>query len=169
MPTAREQDFADQMGRHFVRYYGLPPLTGRVLAWLLICEPPDQSAAELAEALSASRSAIGTAVSTLETLSLVQRTRPPGQRADRVRLHGALSAQALDSTAEYGALRELARQGLELLRDEPPARRARLQEMAAFNDFLLERLPQLAQEWRERRSALHASGELPDLDRPETP
>src|SRR3954454_16264803 len=164
MPTAREQDFADQMGRHFVRYYGLPPLPGRVLAWLLICEPPEQSAAELAGTLNASRSAIGAAVSTLETLSLVQRTRPPGERADRIRVHGALSAQALDNTAEYGALRELARQGLELLRDEPPARRARLEEMAAFNDFLLERLPELAPECRERREALRAAGKLPDLD-----
>jgi hypothetical protein len=166
MVTDRELDFADQVGRHFVRYYGMPPLPGRVLAWLLICEPPDQTAAQLAETLSASRSAIGAAVSTLENWNLLQRARRPGERADHIFLRGALGVQSLDDTAEYAALRELARQGLELLRDEPPARRARLEEMAAFTDFLLEALPRLAQEWRERRDALRAAGELQDSDRP---
>src|SRR3954452_10031802 len=104
MPTDRELDFADQVGRHFVRYYGLPPLPGRVLAWLVICEPPEQTAAELADTLSASRSAIGAAASTLETWNPPRRTRRPGGRADRIFLPGALALRSLDTAAEYGAL-----------------------------------------------------------------
>ena len=41
-------------------------------------------------------------------------------------------------------------------------RRAVLLEWAAFADFLVERMPVLEQEWRARRDALRASGELPD-------
>ena len=62
-----ELDFADQVGRFFARQYGMPPATGRVAGWLLICDPPAQTAAEIAEALQMSRSAVGAAVSTLET------------------------------------------------------------------------------------------------------
>ena len=56
----------------------------------------------------------------------------------------------------------LAREGLEVLGDAPPARRARLMESVAFYEFLLERMPAVAAEWRARRDALRASGDLPD-------
>ena len=40
----------------------MTPMAGRMWGWLLICEPPEQTAAEIAEALQASRGAIsGTA------------------------------------------------------------------------------------------------------------
>ena len=46
----------------FLGSYGMTPMAGRMWGWLLICEPPEQTAAEIAEALQASRGAIsGTA------------------------------------------------------------------------------------------------------------
>lgn len=63
---------------------------------------------------------------------------------------------------ENAAFGALARHGLQALGDAPPARRARLLEKAAFSDFLIERMPALGVEWRARRDALRASGELPD-------
>jgi DNA-binding MarR family transcriptional regulator len=138
------------------------PMTGRVAGWLLICDPPAQTAAEIAEALQASRSAVGTAVEFLEKAALARRTRAPGERADRISINPNAAEQGLESPAEYAALHALALHGHEILADEPPARRRRLAEMAAFHDFLIERLPALAAEWRARREALLASGELPD-------
>ena len=41
-------------------------------------------------------------------------------------------------------MRELAREGLEVLRDAPAERRAVLLEMAAFADFLVEQMPKHA-------------------------
>jgi DNA-binding MarR family transcriptional regulator len=161
MPTDAELAFADQVGRHYQRHYAVPPMVGRVGGWLAICDPPDQTVAEIAEALQASRSAVGTALSMLETWGTVRRTRAPGERADRVRMN-PVATQGLESPAEYGALAALARHGLEVLRDAPPARKARLLELGAFCEFLLERLPALADEWRVRREAMRASGELPD-------
>ncbi len=162
MSTDAEIAFADQAARHFARYYGAPPMTGRVAGWLLVCDPPQQTVGEVSEALRASRSAVGSAISMLETWSFVQRSRTAGERADRITVHHAFGMQSVEAPAEYGALGALARRGLEALADEPPARRARLLEMAAFADFLLERMPRLATEWRGRRDALRASGELPD-------
>jgi hypothetical protein len=155
-------DFTDHVGRYFARQYGMSPMNGRVLGWLLICDPPQQTAAEIATALQASRSAIGAAVNALSNPGLVQRTRAPGERADRISAHYALGAQSLDDPTEYVALGALARRGLEILSDAAPTRRARLLELAAFADFLAERSPALAAEWRERRDQLRAAGELPD-------
>ncbi|MDW5597475.1 hypothetical protein VSS74_24210 [Conexibacter stalactiti] len=162
--TDAELAYVDQVGRYFARQYNVPPVSGRVCGWLLICEPPEQTAAEIAEALGISRSAVGSAVTMLENWTVVQRRRPPGERADKIGVHAAFGEAGLVSPAEYGALRALAVAGLELLRDSPPARRTRLLEMVAFTDFLLERLPALAEEWRARRDALRASGALPHHD-----
>lgn len=161
MPTEAELAFADQVGRHFARSYSMPPMNGRVLGWLMICEPPEQTAAELSEALRASRTAVGAAIAQLETLAVIQRSRAAGERADRISVASAIGVQSMEEPTEYVALGALARNGLDVLADATPARRARLLEMAAFADFLAERMPQLAVEWRARRDALHASGELP--------
>jgi DNA-binding Lrp family transcriptional regulator len=162
MAKRAELAFADQIGRFFARQYGLPPVTGRVFGWLLICDPPEQTAAEIAEALGTSRSAVGSAIASMENQGQVLRTRAAGERADRIAFHPDAAVQGLESPVEYGAMLALTRQGLEVLRDAPAARRARLLEATAFYEFLLERMPAVAAEWRERRDALRASGELPD-------
>jgi hypothetical protein len=158
--TEDELGFIDQVSRHYARHYATPPMLGRVTGYLLICDPPEQTVAEIADALQASRSAIGTQVSMLETWGSLAKLRAPGERADRVKLKG-VTATALESPAEYGALAAVARHGLEVLKDAPPERRARLLEMAAFAEFLLDRLPKLANEWREHAAKLREKGELP--------
>jgi DNA-binding MarR family transcriptional regulator len=168
MATEAELAFADRVGRFFARQYGLPPVTGRVTGWLLICDPPEQTAAAIAEALQTSRSAVGSAVGALENQGMVQRMRAAGERADRVSFHPDAAIRALESPEEYGAMLAILRHGLEVLGDASPARRARLLEAAAFHEFLLERLPWLADEWRARRDALRASGELPGPDQGES-
>ncbi len=166
MPTDAELTFADHTGRFYARRYGFPPMVGRLLGYLSVCDPPDQSINELADALLASRSAIAGAVNNLEVLRLVQRSRAAGERMDRVRIDlNSPNATGMDVT-EYQELGELAREGLEVLADAPPERRAVLSGMAAFADFLVEQMPGLQQEWELRRAALIASGELPQGPEP---
>jgi DNA-binding MarR family transcriptional regulator len=109
--------------------------------------------------LLASRSAIAGAVKTLETIHVVQRSRDAGERMDRVRITAQQSMQM--DVSEYEEMRELAREGLEVLSDASPERRAALLEMAAFAEFLVEQMPKLKQEWEARREALVESGDLP--------
>jgi DNA-binding MarR family transcriptional regulator len=159
--TQPELEFADQVGRFFARQYGMSPATGRVAGWLLICDPPAQTAAEIAEALQMSRSAVGAAVSTLEPQGMLRRTRAVGERADRIMIHSSFAEQSLESAGEYEALAGLARRGLEVIADAPLDRRARLIGMIALAEFLVERMPKLAEEWREHVKTLRSAGELP--------
>ena len=159
MPTDAELTFADHMGRFYVRRFAFPPMVGRVLGYLAVCDPPDPTIGELAEALRASRSAITGAVKVLETIHAAQRSRVAGERMDRVRITPQQATQM--DVSEYEELRQLAREGLEVLRDAPPERRAALLEMSAFADFLVEQMPKLNKEWEARREALIASGDLP--------
>ncbi len=162
VPSDGEITFADHAGRFYARRYGMAPMVGRLIGYLAVCEPREQSVSELADALLASRSAIAGAVNTLENLGLIRRSRAAGERMDRVCTDMSSSqAMGFDLT-EYKEQGELAREGLRLLADTPPERRAVLLEWAAFADFLVDRLPVLEQEWVQRREALRAAGELPD-------
>ena len=90
----------------------------------------------MADALLASRSAIAGAVTSLENLGLVRRSRAAGERMDRV-ASTSLRPQAMGfDVSEYREQAELAREGLALLADAPPERRAVLLEWAAFADWL---------------------------------
>src|SRR5664279_2343765 len=167
MPTDGEITFADHAGRFYSRRYGMAPMVGRLLGYLAVCDPREQSIAELADALLASRSAIAGAVSTLETLGLIRRSRSAGERMDRVCIDMSSRRATGFDISEYQEQGELAREGLRLLDGTPLERRASLLEWAAFAEFLVERLPVLEQEWKVRREALRAAGQLPDA--PDTP
>lgn len=166
VPGDAEITFADHMGRFYARRYAFPPMVGRLLGYLAVCDPPEQSIGELADALLASRSAITGAVKVLENAHTVRRLRVAGDRMDRVRVDvSSPRAMGLD-ISEYEELSQLAHEGLEVVRGAPAERRAVMLEMSAFADFVLERMPVMQQEWQDRRAALVASGELPDLARP---
>lgn len=162
MPSDAEITFADHMGRFYARRYGFSPMVGRLLGYLAVCDPPEQSIGELAEALLASRSAIAGAVKVLEAIHVVRRSRAAGERMDRVQidLHSPES-MGMDSS-EYEELLELAHEGLEVVRSGSMSRQAVLLEMAAFAEFLVERMPVLREEWNARRAELVAAGKLPD-------
>lgn len=162
MPSDAEITFADHAGRFYARRYGMAPMVGRLIGYLAVSEPREQSISELADALLASRSAIAGAVNTLESLGLIRRYRAAGERMDRVCIDLSSSRATGFDLSEYQEQGELAREGLRLLGDVPPERQEILLEWAAFADFLVERLPRLEQEWKQRREELLA-GAVPQI------
>jgi DNA-binding transcriptional regulator GbsR (MarR family) len=77
MPTDSEITFSDHMGRFYARRYSFPPMVGRLIGYLAVCDPPNPTIGELAEALLASRSAIAGAVKTLETIQVASARASP--------------------------------------------------------------------------------------------
>ncbi|OZM71739.1 MarR family transcriptional regulator [Amycolatopsis antarctica] len=153
MDTGWDLEFADDAGRCFARQYGLPPMTGRVIGWLLVCDPAAQTIAQIAESLQASRTGVTAAARQLEDWSWLRRSRTAGERVDRVRLHPEVWSRLLDNQSEYAALGVLARRGLATAGGES---RVRLAELAAFAEFLAEKMPGLVAEWQTRLDAVHA-------------
>ena len=161
MPTDAEITFADHAGRFYARRYGMAPVVGRLLGYLAICDPREQSIAELAEALLASRSAIAGAVKSRETRGVIRRTRAAGERMDRVSVDlSSQRALGFDPT-EYQEQAALAREGLAVLAGASPERQAILLEWCAFADWLTARMPEWEKDWADHREALHQAGQLP--------
>lgn len=158
MPTDEQLRFADHLGRFCVREMDFPPVAGRVLGYLAVCDPAEQTINELADALLASRSAITQAVVLLEGHGLARRTRARGERVDRVaaRLDVITFERDLDATS-YVEQAALLRRGSALLAQDDSGRRQALEELAALNDFLAQKLPLLKEEWLARRASLRGA------------
>lgn len=64
----------------------VPPIAGRILGWLMICDPPEQSAVQIAAAINASRASLTTNMQVLTTMGLVSRQARPGERVTYYRV-----------------------------------------------------------------------------------
>ena len=149
--TDQEAELVEQMAA-MLAAGGLPRVPGRVWAYLLICEPPQQSASALAETLDASRGAISGAVRILETAGLVRRTTRRGDRREYFHVPPGSIVSILNARLPVTtAWRQLADHGLEILGDRTPAQRARMQELRDVYAFMEHELPTMLERFLERR------------------
>ncbi len=127
--TEDESAFVDAMGHHMV-VRGMPRMAARLWAWLIICEQPEQSASDLAEALHASRGAISAAAGYLVAVGLVRRSRRRGERREYFSAPpGSIQRLLTGLGAILTQGREIADEGLATLVNRSAASRRRLEEV----------------------------------------
>lgn len=145
--------FANEMGMLY-EDLGLPRAWGRVLGWLLVCDPESQSAEDFANVLHGSRGSVSMTTQALIRGGMVERRTIRGDRRTYYRIRPESWTAVLDQQQQATkALRTLAEQGLELLKNEPPERRRRLQDMHSLMAFFERELPALVDRWRQERAA----------------
>jgi DNA-binding transcriptional regulator GbsR (MarR family) len=147
--------FADHVGRFYAERYGFPPVTGRVIGYLSVCDPAQQTINEIAATLLTSRSAINNAINQLETQSLVNRMRPAGSRADLISFNPNGWQNAGFDPSEYTQTSVLLREGLQLLTKNQTEQRKGLEMAVSLNDFMAERVPQLFDEFMSYHQKKH--------------
>jgi hypothetical protein len=147
---ARRQRFIEDMALLYEKA-GHTRMQGRIIAWLMICEPPHQTAGDIAAGLQASKASISTNIRMFVDFGVIERfTRPP-ERRDYYRLGDDAWARAVERGFPLiAAFSRLAERGLGLVGDAPEAR-ARLQEMGEFYEFYERELRALLARWERRR------------------
>jgi len=154
-PTAREVAYVDEVAGFFAQE-GLPLIAGRVVGWLLICDPPEQTAAELAEVLQVSRSSISSATRLLTPSGVVEGVRKRGHRQEFFRIAADGWARMLARRYEKAAgFRAVTEKGLELLEGASEQRRERLDNVHELYRFLERELPELWRRWEEQNASQH--------------
>jgi len=151
-PTDAELHYVEEFGL-FWEQMGLPRMTGRILGWLLICDPPEQTMTDLTEVLQASKSSISTGTRMLIQFGFIERISLPGERKDYCRLLPHLWTRVL--AAKQGQLTDflqLAQRGLALLSETDAQRRERLEEMHDLYAFMEVEYPKLLERWQFERS-----------------
>ncbi|HEY9618253.1 MAG TPA: MarR family transcriptional regulator [Microcoleaceae cyanobacterium] len=146
-----QKHFVEEVGLLF-EMVGLPRMAGRVFGWLLISNPPHQSPGELATVLQASKGSISTMTRLLVQIGLIERISLPGQRRDYFRIKlNAWSELTKQRMAQITAFRQLAERGLELLHEDDPNLRRRLEEMRDMHAFCERELPLMLDRWEKQR------------------
>ena len=150
--------FADDIGL-FYEELGFPRVWGRVLGWLLVCQPESQSAEDLATALHASRGSISMATLALIRADMIERQTLRGDRRTYYRIRpGAWALIFEDQTRTAARLRQLAERGIALLGDEPVERRHRVEELHDLTAFYEREASILLARWHEHSP--HTAGKL---------
>jgi DNA-binding transcriptional regulator GbsR (MarR family) len=140
--TPAQSAFIEEMGR-FLGGYGMTPMAGRMWGWLLLCDPPEQTAADIADALQASRGAISGTARILASAGFIRRTTRRGDRREYFSSPPeALDAMLSNASVIYRRLREIAEHGLAAAGNVPSAQ-ARLREFHDVVAFIETELPRL--------------------------
>jgi len=91
-------------------------ITGRILGWLMICDPSEQSGAEIAEAIGASRASITTGMRLLTATQLVHPLSRPGERTVYYRIDDDAWEKVIRRKMEImTAFLEVAQDGMHLV------------------------------------------------------
>ncbi|HEY0930594.1 MAG TPA: MarR family transcriptional regulator [Gemmatimonas sp.] len=145
-------DFLDRFSA-MMEPEGLPRPAGRMLG-LFFVEVGPLTAEELSEQLQISRSNVSTTVRMLESLGVVHRTRLPGERTDRFRLHDDPFVPMLQaSVARAERMRELVKGCRSALPASLKPAAQRLRPLEQFFGHAAQWLTEMAGAWpRGRRS-----------------
>ncbi|EDM76107.1 hypothetical protein PPSIR1_31268 [Plesiocystis pacifica SIR-1] len=136
---------------------GLPRIAGRIVALLLVCDPPQRSATQIATELGVSKGSVSSMTRLLLASGTIEAVALPGDRATYFRLTAdSLERKFSRRLESMIGFRRLAERGLALMEDTPPEQRARLRRVAALYTFLERELPLLLDKWHAERETLEA-------------
>ena len=149
--SPEEGEFVDRLGLFF-EVLGATRTMGRIYGWLLICDPPQQSLTQLADALSVSKASISTVARQLLEGGMVERLPSPNrEHLYRVTAGGFTSVlDAQLSRMRHGI--EPAEFGLSVLGEDRAEQRQRVEDFRDFCEFCTRAYrDQLMQMWTEYR------------------
>ena len=153
-----EQEFIDHWSR-ILAVEGFPPVTGRMWAWLLVCEPSDQTVEEIAHAIGASRGAISGAARMLEPSGLILRTKRRGDRREYWRSAPDAVIRVLENKErQVRPSLVVLEDALTHLADRSPASLQRLRETRDLYAALAASFPAIVQVFKAERAASVRTG-----------
>lgn len=106
---------------------------GRMVGWLMVCDPPHQSSRELAAALHSSAGSISTQARVLENIGFVERVTFPGDRATYYQLRPDVWVELMGGEQQrIRELNALAESAAEAMPSERPERVTDLSRISSF-------------------------------------
>jgi DNA-binding transcriptional ArsR family regulator len=149
-----EQLFAEEVGT-VMSGMGMPAAFGKLMGWLLICDPPQQTSTQLASALGLSKGSVSTGMRALEQLGMVRRVPVRGRGHAYEMLPDAL-ARTVDARRLYMVIHDVMQKGIDVLGgDETAPRAQRLRVTRDFYAFVAERVPLLIEEFAKKEGLRH--------------
>jgi DNA-binding transcriptional regulator GbsR (MarR family) len=150
--SPEEAEFVNRLGLFF-ELLGATRTMGRLYGWLLICDPPQQSLTELANALSVSKASVSTVARQLLEGGMVERLPSPNrQHLYRVTPGGFTSVLETQLSLMRRGI-EPAEFALSVLGEDRAEQRRRVEDFRDFCEFCTRAYrDQLMEMWTEYRA-----------------
>ena len=145
------QRFVREMGALFASSGG-SAIGGRILGWLMVCVPPEQTLAEIQSAVGASKASVSTMTRMLSEAGLIERAAGADARLIAFRVRD--DAWTIVMERRFGLLTQLietGERGIVALGGARTGRRRQLDAMIEFCEFTREELAGISERWRRRR------------------
>ncbi len=145
-PTVEQSDFIEHMGRWWEVGTGSRS-AGRILGWLMICQPVHQSAADLVAALSISTGSVSTQIRFLEELQFVERITFPGDRSTYFQLRPDVWLHVMGTEPDHlKRMMAISEAGADVVPEERPER---VTDIGLIAGFMLGKWPSFMEELRD--------------------
>jgi hypothetical protein len=145
----RLRDYLERWGMLF-ELLGATRMMGKVLGWLLVCDPPEQTAAAISQAVSASAGSVSTTTRALVQSGMIERFGVPGERSAHFRVRSGMWGQLLKKRMGYlSSMSELVDEGLMLNPGEGDDSELRLREIGSYVAYVDRELPAFIARWEQ--------------------
>lgn len=144
-------EFVQQVGSFFANL-GLPRAAGQMFGQLMVCEPGEMSAGEIATAIGLSPASISSSARLLVQINAVEPRHRVGDRRTYYRLRPDFWFEI--ARGKLRAWDDIADLGRSIRASGDLGRTESVDEMVAFSEFWDEELPKLAARWEEKKSSM---------------
>jgi DNA-binding transcriptional regulator GbsR (MarR family) len=114
-------EWIEAIALHFAQVGGLPLIAGRIVGWLMVCEPAEQSADQIAAGIDASRASLSTNLRLLISAGMVSVSSRRGERVRYYRIDNrAWEAAVRVQIAGLASFIQITTDGIALVGEDDP-------------------------------------------------
>jgi DNA-binding transcriptional regulator GbsR (MarR family) len=147
--NSKKKEFVEKVSL-VIEEIGQPRISGQIMGWLMVCDPPKQSFSDLVEELGVSKASISNMTRMLLQAGLIEKVRIPGEREIYFQIKEGAWVGVMEKHLEsINSLQRISKEGLELLEEDPDTDKSRLEEMNKFYQFAEKNMPQLIEQYKK--------------------
>lgn len=148
----KEQIFIEKLGFHFETHINFPRIAGKIFAFLLISDPPEQTAKQITQKLQISKSSFSSMARLLIQTELLEEITKPGKRSRYYKIKEGVGEQSFTKRLEsLIKVREILKDGRSLLEGKNSQLACRIDDLDEAYAFYEEGLSTMITKWREQQ------------------
>lgn len=150
--TQEQRELIERMGV-FYEQHGIPPMEGRIMSLLIVCDEPELTFDQIRELLGISKSTTSSALNTLLiTKRVIYRTKP----GDRKRYFASNILQWQESFTEnfqkFFEVIKIMKEALNQRTPKTPEFNRQMAEFIEFTEYISVEFPRIYLEWTKRNT-----------------
>jgi DNA-binding transcriptional regulator GbsR (MarR family) len=145
-------EFVDQMG-FIMEESGAPRLMGRLMGYLLVCDPPEQSSSDLVKALGVSKAAISTTTRDLLRGQIIEKVAQGSTREHSFRITTVGWVNIMRArVAQMARFVAVANQGVSAMAEASSESRRRVEDFRDMYAYFEREFPAVIERWVAEQS-----------------